>query len=263
MFNKSDMEMVKNWCRETGKYQMENFEREISVSSKSEKIDLVSEVDKKSENMLVEKINKAFPGHAILAEEGSGKDESSPFLWVVDPLDGTVNYVNGLPIFSISMAFFEGDRAEAAVVYLPVSDTFYTARRGESSYRDGNKLAVSGENDLSASIVGTGFPYDHQDENRDVLEYFSRVLPRVGGIRRLGSAVYDLCLVAEGTLEAFWEVRLNPWDVAAGALIVREAGGKVTDFSGDKVSLSGQEVLAGSEALHGELLKLLSRDLAE
>ena len=255
---KIDMEEIKGWCREVGEYQLDNFQKRIDVSSKEQKINLVSEVDEKSEEMLLEAINSAYPDHAVLAEEGGAEEGDSDYRWVVDPLDGTVNYVHGLPIFAISLALFLGEKAELAVIYLPCEDTLYTARRGQGSYRQDERLEVSSSDNLATSLLATGFPYDHQDESDEVLGYFSRILPEVGGIRRSGSAVYDLCQVARGTFAGFWEIKLEPWDIAAGALIVKEAGGLVTDFSGREISSSGREVAAAAPGVHGRLLELLN-----
>lgn len=251
------IEQVKSWCREVGEYQRQKFREEIKVTSKEQKMNLVSEVDEKSEAMLRKNISSNFPDHEILAEEMGGGGKNSSHLWVIDPLDGTVNYVHGLPIFAISIALFVENEPQIAVVYLPREDVFYTARRGQGSYRNDRKIKINSEAKLDSSIVATGFPYDHQQESEEVLSYFSRVLPVAGGIRRTGSAVYDLCQVAAGVFGGFWEIKLKPWDIAAGTLIVKEAGGIVTDFSGEEIKFFGEEIAAGPPGLHAELIEKL------
>ncbi len=255
--HKIEIEQIKDWCRKAGEYQREKFKQEIKVNSKEQKINLVSEVDEKSEEMLRKNINDSYPEHEILAEEMGRKNKKSSYLWVIDPLDGTVNYVHGLPIFAISIALFVESEPEIAVVYLPMEDVFFTARQGEGSYRDSKKISVKNNARLDSSIVATGFPYDHQQESEEVLAYFSSILPRAGGIRRTGSAVYDLCQVAAGVFGGFWEIKLQPWDIAAGTLIIKEAGGVVTDFSGEEIDFSGEEIAAGSPGLHKDLINML------
>ncbi len=252
-----EIQQIMNWCRRAGAYQLQKFNRDINVEHKEQKINLVSEVDKKSEEMLRNSIKKHYPNHDILAEESGRENQESDYLWVIDPLDGTVNFVQGLPIFAISVALFKDDEPQIAVVYLPYEDTFYTARRGEGSYRDDRKLQVNKNKSLATSVISTGFPYDHQQDSEEVLKYFSRVLRQAGGIRRTGSAVYDLCQVASGVFGGFWELKLKPWDIAAGTLIVKEAGGAVTDFAGREIKFSGEQIAAGSPDLHSELLKTL------
>ncbi len=254
-----DIETVKSWCREVGDYQLDNFERDIDFESKNQKINLVSEVDKKSESMLIERIAGKFPDHSVLAEERGEDRQESSVRWIIDPLDGTVNYIHGFPIFSISIAVFQEERPELAVVYLPVRDVFFTARQGEGSWRDSERLQVDDRAELSTSIVATGFPYDHQQESEEVLNYLEEIIPRAGGIRRTGSAAYDLSLVAAGIFGGFWEIKLSPWDVAAGILLVKEAGGLASDFSDRDISLSGEEIVAGPPGVHDELLNVLQQ----
>ncbi len=255
------LEKMKRWAEKVGEYQRSMFHRNYKVSSKSEKIDLVSEVDKKSEDMLIGMIKDCYPDDEILAEEGgriSSGEEGSRRVWVIDPLDGTVNYVHGFHIFAISLACLIEGELEAGLIYIPLLEEFYSARRGKGSFYNGKPIRVGSSSQLETAVIATGFPYDHQQNDRPVLELFSRVLPRVGGIRRTGSAAYDLCLVARGIFDGFWEIKLEPWDIAAAVLIVREAGGAVTNFSGEDISLEASEVVAGNKNIHRELRSLLA-----
>ncbi|MGM0419798.1 MAG: inositol monophosphatase family protein [Bacillota bacterium] len=251
------LQEIEDWAKEVGSFQMKSFQQKIKVASKEQKIDLVTEVDKKSEEMLINKIEKAYPKHSILAEEGGSKKSNSPYRWVIDPLDGTVNYVHGFPIFAISIALLYEDRPEYGLVYLPYFDDVYSASRGEGSFYNEEKMQVETEYKLADAVIATGFPYTHQESNQ-ALEIFSRVLPKVGGIRRTGAAAYDLCQVAKGIFSGFWEIELKPWDIAAGMLLIEEAGGIVTDFAGDLIVNSSSEVVAGSREINSELRHLLT-----
>ncbi len=255
------LEKMKHWAEEVGEYQRSMFRQNFKVSSKTEKIDLVSEVDKKSEEMLVSLIKDNYPDDKILAEEGgwiSGNKKENDRAWVIDPLDGTVNYVHGFHIFAISLACLVEGELKAGLIHMPLLEEFYSAQRGRGSFFNGEPIRVGNNSRLETAIIATGFPYDHQQNDRLVLELFSRVLPKTGGIRRTGSAAYDLCLVARGIFDGFWEIKLEPWDIAAAVLIVKEAGGAVTNFSGEDISLEASEVVAGNKDIHRELRDLLA-----
>jgi len=216
--------------------------------------DFVSYVDKTSEQQLVSSLSKILPSAGFIAEEGTGKPSPDGLNWVIDPLDGTTNFIHGLPPFAISIALMEGNEVILGVIYeINLNETFW-AYQGSKSYLNGNPIHVSGVNTVNDSLVATGFPY--YDYDRIVpffktMEYFMRYSH---GVRRLGSAATDLAYVACGRFDAFYEYSLHPWDVAAGSLIVQQAGGKVCDFSGEKNYIFGKEIIATNLNVHDEFL---------
>lgn len=233
MERKDCLEMLKRWVAEVGELQIARLnQHDLKIESKSTEIDLVTEVDKLSEELLVEKIKFAFPGDAILAEEnGCYGDKAADYRWVIDPLDGTINYAQGFPLFCISIALQHCQQTIVGVVYAPVLREMFWATLGEGAYLNGKRLQVSEKTKLSQGVLATGFPYDraiHPDNN---VNFFSKIVTKVRGIRRTGSAAYDLCNVAAGRFDGYWELKLNLWDIAAAQLIVKEAGGIVRPLS--------------------------------
>ncbi len=249
---------MESWAREVGQLQMDSFQKNIKIESKDRKIDLVTEIDNKSEEILVDKIISAYPDHSIMAEEGRNKRNDSRYRWIIDPLDGTVNYVHGFPIFAISLALYKDNQPEYGLVYLPYFDDFYSASRGQGSYYNGERIHVNKDYAVKDGIIATGFPYSHQDSNKS-LNLFTKILPEAGGIRRTGAAAYDLCQVARGIFSGFWEIELKLWDIAAGILLVEEAGGVITDFEGNKLRIKSEQVVAGSKAVNNQLRELLNK----
>ncbi|MBF8437081.1 inositol monophosphatase [Halanaerobiaceae bacterium Z-7014] len=249
---------MESWARKAGRLQMDNFQKNIEIDSKDRKIDLVTEVDKKSEKILVDKISTAYPDHSIMAEEGSNKSNDSRYCWIIDPLDGTVNYVHGFPIFAISLALYKDDQPEYGLVYLPYFDDFYVAQRGQGSYYNGKRIHVDEDYTVKDGIIATGFPYSHQESNES-LELFNKILPEAGGIRRTGAAAYDLCQVASGVFSGFWEIELNLWDIAAGILLIEEAGGVITDFKGKTLRMDSEQVVAGNKQVNYRLREILNK----
>ena len=229
----------------------------LKVKSKSRN-DFVSEVDHAAEHEIVRTLRKAYPDHAILAEEG-GADGAGDYLWIIDPLDGTTNFLHGLPQFAVSIAQQFKGRLENAVVYNPWSQELFTATRGDGAQLDGRKIRVSKAKSLEGTLIGTGFPFR---ENQSIDSYLAQlrfIMENTAGVRRAGSAALDLAFVAAGRLDAFWETGLSPWDIAAGALLITEAGGKVTDLSGgDADPLKTGNVLAGNQKVHEALEKALA-----
>lgn len=219
-------------------------------------IDLVTEIDFQAESYLLGEIKSRFPGHSLVTEESGGLDGDGDRRWYIDPLDGTVNYVHGVPVFSVSVAYAEEGDLRLGVVYDPIRDECFSAERGRGAWLNGEPVAVSKTGNLDDSLLVTGFPYDirtNPDNNLDHFIYFSL---RSQGVRRLGSAALDLCYVAAGRLDGFWEIRLNAWDVAAGGLIAQEAGATVTDLSGGPDFLSTpQSILAANPVLHRLMLE--------
>jgi myo-inositol-1(or 4)-monophosphatase len=237
-----------------------NQVEQLKVRAKSRN-DFVSEVDHAAEREIVQVIRRAHPDHAILAEEG-GADGRSDCVWIIDPLDGTTNYLHGLPQFAVSIALQQRGRLEHAVVYNPWSQELYTASRGQGAQLDGRRIRVSKARALEGSLIGTGFPF-RQNQNLDTYMPMLRlVMEHSAGVRRAGSAALDLAYVAAGRLDGFWEIGLQPWDLAAGMLLISEAGGHVSDLASDGGDpLKTGNVLAGTpkvfEALAASLRPLL------
>lgn len=230
---------------------------QIKVTEK-QRNDLVTEVDKLSEETIVHHIQKAYPNHAILSEEcGAIGNQSSEYTWIVDPLDGTKNYICGLPHFAISIGVKKGDQLEAACIYDPIRQELFTAAKGKGAYINSKRMRVSDTSQLCNALVGTGFPFLNIAVQESYLKQFCTVLPQVADIRRAGAAALDLAYVAAGRLDAFWEPTLKPWDIAAGALLIQEAGGVITDYDNGKNFLKSGNVVTGNIKTHASLLKLL------
>ncbi|MFB3853713.1 MAG: inositol monophosphatase family protein [Vicinamibacterales bacterium] len=243
-----------------GRIQMSRFGTHIQIRHKGP-IDLVTEVDLATERMLRDLIASRFPGHGVLAEElGRGWERGAEpsHLWIFDPIDGTTNYAHGLPIFCSSLALSIDGRLEVGAVFDPVRDELFTAERGEGAYLNGRRLAVSASPRLIDSLLVTGFPYDVHASAREAVGLFGAFLERARAVRRLGSAALDLCYVAAGRFDGFWERRLNPWDMAAGALLVEEAGGTVTAMDGGPFDLLAGSLLASNGLVHEEMRETIS-----
>ena len=250
-------------AREAGRLLREYAGRDLEVGHKSTEIDLVTEADLASERLIVDSLRRHFPGHTILSEEGLGDLQrlagESDHLWLVDPLDGTVNYAHGLPVWGVSLALADAGRPVLAVSYDPVRDEMYWARRGEGAWCNGRRLHVSATGRLAQALVATGFAYRRATLEENNLREFNTMMPRVQGVRRAGAAVLDLAHVAAGRLDAYWEMFLQPWDWAAGWLLVEEAGGTVTDLRGGPWALSTGAIAASNGTLHAELLSVLQQ----
>jgi myo-inositol-1(or 4)-monophosphatase len=222
-------------------------------------IDLITPVDRESERTIVGVIRHNFPDHSILAEEETvfhGMDEEHR--WIIDPLDGTTNFAHGYPQFCISIAFERNSSVILGLVYDPIRQECFKAILGEGATLNGATIRTSPVNELDKALLGTGFPYDRREFADFYLRYFKAFMTRCQGIRRGGSAALDLCYVACGRFDGFWELKLRPWDIAAGSLIVTEAGGKVSDFSGNAFSIWGEETLASNYLIHQEMTRIAS-----
>lgn len=251
------LEQVKKVAVEVGKMQKVNLGKQnLAVNTKSTSIDLVTEIDKKSEVMIIDFIKQYYPSHSILAEESGLSARESDYLWIIDPLDGTTNFSQGLPIFAVSIALQYKRETVLGVVYVSVLDHLFTAVKGQGAYFNGQRMKVSAKQDLKESVLATGFPYDVADNEANNLDYFSQLLVKTRAIRRMGAAAYDVACVAAGLFDGYWELKLSPWDVAAAVLMVKEAGGKVIHFREDR----GISIIAGNEILvdkiHGEIRKI-------
>jgi myo-inositol-1(or 4)-monophosphatase len=227
------------------------------VFFKSE-IDLVTATDREAERLIVETIRGAFPAHGVVAEESGAHPGSDAHRWYVDPLDGTTNFAHGFPHFAVSIALAHDEDLLFGLVYDPVREETFTAVRGAGARLNGAPIAVSATEALGRALLGTGFPYDHRQRVDQYLGLWREALRCAQGVRRAGSAALDLCYVACGRFDGFWEAKLHPWDVAAGRLIVEEAGGRVTDFQGGPHPLSGEETIASNGAIHQELLEMVA-----
>ncbi len=229
----------------------------LTIDTKTSHTDLVTHVDKESEARIREVILSSYPDHTVLGEEGGQPGGEARARWIVDPLDGTLNYAHGFPFYCVSIALEIDGTVEVGVVLDTVRNELFTAVRGEGAYLNGAPIAVTREANLQNAMLATGFAYDPEAVSEN-LEVFKRVMPHVRAIRRPGAAALDLCYVACGRLDAFWELNLNPWDVAAGMLVIQEAGGTVTGGGGEPYRLSEKVVVASNGHLHGKLVSLLA-----
>lgn len=225
----------------------------LHITSKGHN-DFVSEVDQQAEQEIIQIIRKAYPGHAILAEE-SGEQGESEYQWIIDPLDGTTNFLHGFPQFAVSIAVKYRGRIEHGVVYDPLRQELFSATRGEGAQLDGRRLRVSKTASLETALIGTGFPFKNTAWLDAYLGMFKALLPKTAGLRRPGSAALDLAYVAAGRLDGFWEIGLSPWDMAAGVLLIQEAGGLVSDIGGGTQFLDSGNVVAGSPKIFKAMLQ--------
>jgi myo-inositol-1(or 4)-monophosphatase len=236
---------------------------QLTVSSK-ERNDFVSEADRQAEAEIIAVVRKAYPGHSVLAEE-SGRDpgDSDEFQWIIDPLDGTTNFLHGFPQFAVSIGLKHKGRLEQAVVYDPLRQELFTASRGSGAFLDNRRIRVSHQTGLSGALLGTGFPYKDQQHLDAYLNMFRALIVDTAGIRRPGSAALDLAYVAAGRLDGFWEIGLNAWDMAAGVLLIHEAGGLVGDLAGGHSYLENGNIVAATPKLFPAMLREIRPCLGE
>lgn len=246
-------------ARQAGQILRAGYQQEHQVDYKGV-IDLVTEIDRRSEDYLLGEIRRDFPDHHILAEE-SGGTRGDEHQWYIDPLDGTVNYAHNIPIFSVSIAYASNGTLSLAAVYEPMREEMFTAERGKGAHLNGRPLRVSTVTDLQKSLLVTGFPYDAWDSKFDNFANFVKFAKMTQGVRRLGSAALDLCYVAAGRFDGFWELALQSWDVAAGGLICEEAGARVTNVFGEADFISPpQSIVATTPGIHARMLEELEQN---
>ena len=246
-----------------GQLIQQSWQKPKSIEYKGA-IDLVTSVDRESERLIVGTIQRYFPDHSILGEEETivdGRDQE--YRWIIDPLDGTTNFAHGYPHFCISIAFENRGSVMMGLVYDPIRQECFKAVRDRGASLNGATIRTSSVAQIDKALLGTGFPYDRREFADIYLGYFKAFMIRSQGIRRGGSAALDLCYVASGRLDGFWEIKLKPWDVAAGALIVTEAGGMLSDFLGNAFSIYGQETLASNPLIHREMVEIASAIVKE
>lgn len=248
-------------AREAGALLVNYFERRVPFETKGE-FDLVTEADRASEKLVVERLRSYFPAHNIVAEEGGGHQSPSEYRWFVDPLDGTTNFAHSFPVFNVTLGLERAGELVAGVVYDPVKQEMFTAERGSGAYLNNRRIHVSSVKDVSNSLASTGFPSRKRHHNVNIHFYYQLAMLS-HGVRRTGSAAIDLAYVACGRLDFFWEFGLKPWDMAAGCLLVEEAGGRVSDMKGAPHSVTASDhLLADNGSLHEEILKDFARIFA-
>lgn len=247
-------------AKKAGAYLKQNLGKVRSIERKGgEEKNLVTEIDKGSEEIIIGMIRKHFPGHDILAEESGTKNAAkSDYRWIIDPLDGTTNFTHGFPVFCVSIGLEKKGRLELGVIFDPNTNELFTAERGKGAYLNGKRITVSKTDTLQSSLLVTGFPYNIAENPNKAVERFVGFLMKAQAVRRMGSAALDLAYVACGRFDGFWEVALQPWDMAAGVLIVEEAGGLVTDFGGKPMDIYNFALLSSNGKIHEEMRQILA-----
>jgi len=251
------MKLAVRAARKAGSYALSRATTIGEISRKSGYTDLVTDVDKQCEKLIIDLIREKYPSHAILAEESGRTPGDEDISWVIDPIDGTVNYAHSFPFYCTSIGVMIGDEIKIGVVYDPVRDELFAAEKGKGAFLNQKKISVSKVNALRDSLVATGFAYQ-PSEKMEMLPYFRDMLKCSQAVRRVGSAALDLCYVACGRLDGFWEFGLKPWDTAAGQLIVSEAGGRVTTFDGSEFDIFIEKIIATNRRIHKEMMEVLN-----
>jgi len=245
-------------AQDAGRLLRDRMGTSFDISHKGD-INLVTEVDLASEKLIREAIATHYPRHQVLAEEGGLAETTSEYRWVVDPLDGTTNYAHGYPVFAVSIALEYQNEVVLGVVYDPTRDELFAAERGGGAVLNNRSIHVSATDKLIRSMLSTGFPYDIKTSSLTNLDHWANFAMNAQALRRDGAASIDLCYVASGRYDGFWELNLSPWDTAAGALIVQEAGGRVTDFSGDKFSNYKPEIIASNGLIDDQMIEVIKK----
>ncbi len=251
-------------ARDAGNIILRNIDKldRLKIEVKAQN-DFVTQVDRKAEEVIIDVLLKAYPDHGILGEETGTQNEDSDYKWIIDPLDGTTNFLHGFPQYAVSIGLQLKGRMEVAVVFDPIKNELFTASRGDGTQLNGKRLRVTDHKGIKGALLGTGFPFKQPQHLDTYLETFKAVHPKAAGIRRAGSAALDLAYVAAGRLDGFWEIGLNAWDMAAGVLLVREAGGIVTDFSGEGNYLETGNVVAAASKVYPALYEAIKPHLTD
>ena len=244
--------------KEAGNILRENLGKIKRIDYKG-KVSLVTDIDRMAEQVILSIIKEKYPSHDILTEERRIEERGSRYKWIIDPLDGTTNYVHKYPRYCVSIALEEDSEVILGVVYDPVPDELFLAEKGRGATLNGRRISVSKINKLDKSLLATGFPYDRRERADEYLKIYREFMVNSQGIRRDGAAALNLCYIANGRFDGFWEEQLVPWDVAAGSLIVAEAGGSVTDFNGNKLDIYEKEILASNGKIHLEMQEILGK----
>ncbi len=247
-------------CKEAGQHMLDALGGTLEITCKGE-VDLVTEVDVALEQMITEAIHDEFPDHRVIGEEGwkEGETREAEYAWFLDPLDGTTNYVHGYPMFCVSVALAHRGDVLLGAVYNPLHDEFFCAQKGEGSALNGERITVSSAGRLISSLLSTGFPYQRATILDNNVALFNALITRIQGVRRSGSVALDLAYVAAGRLDGHWELHVKPWDTAAGGLLVKEAGGRITSIAGEPWSPFEPHIVASNGRIHDELLAVLAR----
>ena len=243
-------------ARAAGRIHLKWLSR-TKITRKSNPIDLITEADREAEKSIIETLSRAFPTHAILAEESGPSANESEHRWIIDPLDGTTNFAHGYPIFCVSIAYERRGEIRLGVVYDATRNECFVATRGGGARLNGKRFHASGIRTLDVALLGTGFPYDRREHRRFYLAFWEAFMMRAHGVRRAGAAAIDLAYVACGRLDAFWEFGLKPWDVAAGSLLVTEASGRVTNMDGSPLELTAGRIVASNGKLHAQMVEVI------
>ncbi len=254
------LQVAREAALEAGTFLKENVGKVNTVEMKMGEVrNLVSNIDRGAEERIIRRIREQYPNHAVLAEESGGSRQEVEFRWIIDPLDGTTNFLHGLPIFSVTVGVERRGEVVAGVVYNPNLNEMFVAEKGSGAFLNGERISVSTSNALINSLVVTGFPYNIAENPDHAVDHFVHFVYEARGVRRLGSAAIDLAYVAMGRFDGFWEVSLQPWDMAAGVLLVNEAGGRTSDFSGHPTSIYRKQIVASNGLIHDDMIRVLAR----
>lgn len=253
---KAVLELAIQCALESGRIQGEYFQKRVGIHHKGE-INIVTDVDIACQKRIIEFIEKSYPDDYIIAEEKDNVFDEKGNKWIVDPLDGTTNYAHGYPFFCTSIAYEVKGEVVVGVIYNPIFNELFFSQKGHGAYFNGEKIRVSSINDMKQALLSTGFPYDLPTSKKNNINHFVNFLYHAQAVRRDGSAAMNLAYIACGRFDGHWEMKLNPWDMAAGVLLVREAGGTITDFKGEGFSIYGDELVASNGLLHDQLIEVL------
>ncbi len=256
------LEVAISAAKEAGRIQMIHFGQSHSIEYKGD-FNPVTAVDRRCDKVIQRILLNAFPEHEVMTEESPFETKGSPWRWIIDPIDGTTNYLHGFPCFSVSIGLEVEGELRLGVVYVPPLGELFHAEKGNGAFLNGKPISVSRESVLARSLLSTGFPYDVHEHSDFYLRYFHEFIKQSFAVRRPGSAAIDLCYVAAGRFDGFWEFKLQPWDLAAGVLMITEAGGRVTDFNGQPFSIYAKETLASNGLIHEQMLQVIQEIGAE